>query len=149
MFDFYLLAPGMVGGGMDKAEGIAVSLAKLTAATGERAWAEIETKNERYDHAERRLHKARELEPNEVGHLLALASFLSQRGRHDESERLYEEAREKQPDSPDVWLSQARSLIRAKRRPREAQSLLERYLAADLDPNAEPRSTARKLLKEL
>ncbi len=147
--DFYLEAPGVVGGGLEKAEQVAARISALDPAAGERAWASILEKQKEYDRAEARLRKARELEPQKVGHILALASFLSRRERFEESDRLYELARERKPDSPDVWLSRAKALVRARRHPEQARALLERYLKAELSPDAEPRSSARSLLKEL
>ena len=84
-----------------------------------------------------------------MGHLLSLASFLARRGRHGESDKLYTEALRIAPESPEVWFSRGKALVRAGRNPVEARELLERYLRADLPADATPRSEARQLLKQL
>ena len=156
MLSFYIEAPGIVGGGLDRAEKIADRIAALNqapgigvSAGGERAWAAIEEKRGDFDAAETRLRKARSLEPNDIGHILGLASFLARRGWDEESDQLYAEALEREPQSPEVWFSRAKALVRGNRKPAEARALLERYVQAQLEPDAAPRWEARKLLKEL
>ncbi len=156
MLSFYIEAPGIVGGGLGHAEKIADRIAKLKpvpgiegSADGERAWAAIDEKRGDFDAAEARLRKARSFEPDNAGHLLSLASFLGRRGWFDESDQLYAKALELEPDSPEVWFSQAKALVRGGRKPAEARTLLERYIQAELEPDATPRWEARELLKEL
>ena len=148
LLDYYISAPGIVGGGADKAEPIAERIAKLNPAAGERAWASILKHREKYDEAEKRIEKAIALEPENVGHVLSLASFKSQRGWYDASDDLYKKAFAIAPDSPEVWFSRAKELVRAERHPEEARELLKKYIAAELKPSAEPKSEARKLLKK-
>jgi tetratricopeptide (TPR) repeat protein len=149
LFEFYLQAPGMIGGGVDKAQQLAGRIEKLYPAEGARCWGAIHEKTEEFDLAEQKLRQAREREPGEIGHLLSLASFLSRRGRHEESDRLYAEAMRLAPGSPEVWFSRANALARSGRHAAEARKLLERYLKADLPADATPRSEARQLLKQL
>jgi tetratricopeptide (TPR) repeat protein len=149
LFDFYLEAPGMVGGGIEKAEQLAARIEKIYPAQGARSWAAIYEKRGEFDRAGQRLRQARELEPDEVGHLLSLASFLSRRGRYDESDELYQQALQLAPESPDVWFSRGKALVRSNRHHNEARKLLERYFEADLPADATPRSEARQLLRQL
>lgn len=149
VLDFYREAPGMVGGGMEKAEDAARRIEKLYPADGARAWASIHEKRDEFDLAEAKLREAVKLEPGEVDHLLSLAAFLSRHRRYDESDKLYQQARQMAPDSPEVWFSRGKSLVRARRGPDEARELLSRYSKADLPPDAAPRSEAEELLKQL
>jgi tetratricopeptide (TPR) repeat protein len=149
LLEFYREAPGAIGGGMEKAAAIADRIAKLNPAAGERAWASIHEKKGEYEQAEARLRKAMALQPDNVDHVLSLASFLSRRGRFDESDRLYAKALTMAPDSPQVWFSRAKALVRSGRNVEEARQLLEKYMRAELAPDAEPRSSARELLKEI
>ncbi len=149
VLDFYREAPGMVGGGMEKAEEVARRIEKLYPADGARAWASIYDKREEFEQAEAKLREAVQIEPNEVDHLLSLASFLSRRGRYEESDKLFAQARQMAPDSPDLWFSRGKSLVRAGRGRDEARELLSRYAKADLPPDAAPRSEAKELLKQL
>lgn len=150
LLDFYVSAPGIVGGGVDKAEPIADRIAKISPARGQRAWASICRARKEFDQAEAALREAVKLEPDNVEHLLSLASFLARRERFDESDRLYDGAFEREPDSPLVWYSRAKEQVLAERQTAEARRLLERYLATPLvRPDAEPYSEARKLLKRI
>ena len=150
LLSFYLDAPSIVGGGVDKADPIAEGISRIRPASGLQAKAAIHRKREEFEQAEALLRKAIELEPDEVGHLLSLASFLSRRERYDESDGLFAKAFQRQPDSPRVWYSRASELVRSGRNAAEARSLLERYLATGLyAPDAEPHSDARKLLGRL
>jgi Tfp pilus assembly protein PilF len=150
LFDYYLNAPGIVGGGDDKAEALIPKMAAVNPATAERAKSALLAKREEFPQAEASLRKAIELEPDEIGHRLSLAAFLSRRGRFDESDKLFAEALRQHPDSPQVWFARAKELVRGQRNPAEARRLLERYLKTPLyAPDAEPYSDARSLLKEL
>ena len=101
------------------------------------------------DAAEKKIRSAMELDPKDVGHVLSLASFLSRQSRFDESDKVFAKAALMDPDSPDVWLSRAKELVRTKRNPAEARELLGRYVEADLPPDATARSEAQELLKQL
>jgi tetratricopeptide (TPR) repeat protein len=149
LFEFYLQAPGMVGGGIEKAEEVAARIEKLYPATGARSWASIYEKREEFERAEEKLRLARKLEPGDVGHLLSLASFLSRRGRHKESDKLFSEAFQQAPAFPEVWFSRGKALVRSGRNSAEARELLSRYLKADLPVDATPRFEARELLEQL
>jgi tetratricopeptide (TPR) repeat protein len=149
LFDFYLEAPGVVGGGIEKAEQLAARIEKAFPADGARSWAAIHEKREEFGRAEEKLRLAHNLEPSEVGHVLSLASFLSRRGRYEESDKFFEEAFRLAPGSPEVWFSRGKALLRAGRNPGEARKLLNRYIQADVPTDAAPRSEARELLKQL
>jgi len=150
LLSFYVEAPGIVGGGVDKAEPLAKRIAGISPARGRRASAQIHRAREEWEQAEEALRGAIRLEPDEIGHRLSLASFLARRGRFEESDRLFAEALAEAPDSPRVWYARAKALVRAERKPDEARRLLQRYLNTPLyAPDAEPYSDARDLLDEL
>ena len=146
LFDYYINAPGIVGGGIDKAEAMIGQISAADPAAGLRAQATVHEKNGELEAAEKALREAVQVDPEDLGHQLSLASFLSRQGRFDESDKLFASA----PDSPEVWYSRAKALIRSDRNDAEARRLLERYLNTPLQtPDAEPYSNARSLLKEL
>ncbi len=152
LFRYYLEAPAVVGGSVPKALETAQRIEAVDRAAGARAWAAYYEAKKDFAAAEAALQKARELEPDAIGHLLGHASFLARRGRQEEADELFDAALEREPENPAVWLDRAKALIRGKRKPRydEARELLRRYLAAPLaGPDAEPHSKARKLLKDL
>lgn len=150
LFGYYSEAPGIVGGGLDKAEELIPRIEELDEAEGMRARAVLHAKREDFQQAETAHRRAIELDPGDIGHRLSLASFLARRGRNEESDEIFEALLEKNPDAPQVWYAFAKELVRAERRKGEAERLLERYLQTPLHrPDAEPYSNARQLLKEL
>ena len=62
LFEYYLEAPSMLGGGIDKAENLAKRIVTLDAPAGYHALAQLERKQKRYDEAEAELRRAVELE---------------------------------------------------------------------------------------
>lgn len=146
LFDYYINAPGIVGGGVDKAEAMIERISGVDQGAGLRARADVYEKNADLPAAETALREAIRIDPEDLGHKLSLASFLSRQGRYEEADRLFAAA----PDTPEVWYSRAKAWIRADRNDAEARRLLERYLKTPLHaPDAEPYSNARKLLNEL
>ncbi len=149
LFDYYLNAPSIVGGGSDKAQALIPKIEAVSRASAERARASLHETREQFDEADATLRKAVELEPDEVAHRLSLASFLARRERYPESDRLFAAALDEH-DRPSVWYARAKALVRSGRSPGEARRLLDRYLRTPLEtPDAEPYSNARKLLGEL
>lgn len=147
LFAFHVEAPGIVGGDVDQARALAERIAALHPGMGLRAQAALHRRDEDWPAAEAALRKAIELEPEDVGHRLSLASFLARRERFAESDKIFEAMLKKHPDNPSVWFAFGKELSRAERRLPEARRLLERYLRTPLpEPDAEPYSVARALL---
>ena len=67
LFDYYLEAPGFLGGGYDKAEQIAKRIAARDPAEGLLAEAELADRRKQFDTAEEQLRRAIELAPHDVG----------------------------------------------------------------------------------
>ena len=152
LFSYYLEAPGIVGGGASKARKIAKQIEGVDEARGARAWASYYESQRQFDDAEAALEKARQLQPDDIGHLLSQASYLARRGWSEKADELFEVALKDHPDDPEVWFARAKALIRAERESKydEARELLMHYLATPLvEPDAEPDSNVRKLLKEI
>ena len=149
LFDFYLQAPGFLGGGMQKAEALAAKIARLDPAEGHFAQARIDDKRKQYDAAEQHLRRAAELAPKEVGRVLDVAMYLAKRGRIKESEAMFDRAARMAPDSPQVLFHRADTYIQQRRNLDEAKELLERYLQAPLTPDDPPRNQAQALLRKI
>jgi tetratricopeptide (TPR) repeat protein len=146
LFDYYINAPGIVGGGVDKAEAMIERISGVDQGAGLRARAAVYEANNDLKAAEIALREAIRIDPEDLGHKLSLASFLSRQGRFEESDQIFAAA----PDTPEVWYARAKAWVRAHRNDAEARRLLERYLETPLHaPDAEPYSNARKLLKEI
>jgi len=149
LFDYYLEAPGFLGGGLQKAEQIAALIARDNPAEGNYAQAQIEDKRKEYDAAEQHLRRAAELAPKEVGRVLDVAMYLAKRGRYKESDAMFDEASRMAPASPKVWFERASAYIKGRRKLGEAKELLERYLRSPLTPDDPPRERAEELLKKI
>jgi tetratricopeptide (TPR) repeat protein len=147
VFEYYLQAPGIAGGGMDKAESIAKRLAGLNEA--EYHWARARIAQQRKDiaAAEREFRAALATAPTEVGRTLDLAAFLSSRGRYGESEALFRTANQQHPNSPKVLYARAAAYIQSKRKLDEAKALLETYLRLQTTPEDPTRREAAELIK--
>lgn len=149
LFDYYLDAPGFLGGGYDKAEGVAekISAVDPTEAYFERA--KLAQKRKEFDTAEQHLKEAIAATPGKVGGLLAYARFLANQGRTRESDAILAEAEKSHPDAPEVLYTRADILIKQKRNLDEAKSLLKRYMASNLTVDDPPKSDAARLLRQV
>jgi len=147
LFEYYLQAPGMVGGGVDKAENIAARVSRLDQAEHHWMRARLAEKRKDYTTAEREFRAALAAAPDQPGRALDLAAFLSSRGRYVESETLFESIVERHPNTPNVLFVRASTYIQSNRKLRQAQALLEKYLEAQIAPDDPPRREAVALLK--
>jgi Tfp pilus assembly protein PilF len=144
-----LQAPGIVGGGLEKASSLLPQLQKYDPVGYHLAKARIDQKNGNIDDAEKELRSAVEKGPGKVDPLLALAAFLASEGRYEESDKLFAQAGSIQPLSQRVLFEQAQSDIWTKRNLDQARDLLKQYIASTaLTPNDPPRWEALKLLKK-
>ena len=147
LFDFYLNAPGFLGGGMEKAQAIAKSIAKERPAESEFEEAELADRKKDFRAAEVHLRRAMELAPGDAGRIVDLARYLAKRGRLRESDQLFEQARKLAPGKPTVSFAEARVDIENRRNLKQARVLLQEYLHANLTPDDPPRQEAEKLLR--
>jgi len=149
LFEYYLEAPGIIGGGLEKAVRLTPLIAQHDAAEGQFAQARIEEKRNEYRGAENHLRRAMQLAPRQVGRVIDLARFLARHGRFEESERTFQTAEQIAPNAPKLMFARAATYIEAKRNIATARSLLQQYLRAQLTPDDPPRSEARKLLQQV
>ncbi len=147
LFDYYLEAPGFLGGGFDKAEALAIRIERVDPAQGHYDRAEIARKRQEFGQTEQELRRAVQLAPREVGHLMALAGFLAHQGRIQESDAVLEQAAKTAPGNPRVLYGQAQIYVETHRNLDQARQLLRQYLRSDLTPEDPSRDEARKLLK--
>jgi tetratricopeptide (TPR) repeat protein len=148
LFEYYLEAPGFMGGGLDKAAGIAGRMAAIDPVEGHWAEARLAERHKEFDTAERHLRDAARLAPQQVGRLIDLARFLAKQGRIQESDQSFKKAQKIAPNSPKVIYARADTYIQQGRNLETARKLLEQYLQAQLTPDDPPRSQAEKLLKK-
>ncbi|MCL4402386.1 MAG: tetratricopeptide repeat protein [Acidobacteria bacterium] len=149
LFEYYLEAPGFLGGGYDKAARLAQRIAGINAVEGHWATARLAEQRKEYGHAEENLRRATEMAPQSVGRLIDLAKFLAKHGRVQEAEQNLQRAETIAPDSPKLIYARADFYIRQNRNLDAARTLLRRYLNAQLTPDDPPRYEAEKLLRQL
>lgn len=149
LFEYYLQAPGLLGGGLDKAAKIADKIAKHDAAEGAFAKARIAEERKDWGQAETLLRRASELAPQQPGRLIDLAKLLSKRGRYDESDATFAKAHHVAPNAPKVYFAEAAAYIKANRKTDQARELLKKYLAMNTSPEDPSKTEARKLLNKV
>ncbi len=147
LFEYYLEAPGVVGGGLDKAERVATRIGQLSEAEYHYDRARIAEKRKRIQVAEEELRKAMQAAPGDIGRIIDLAGFLAQRGRYAESDELFRSAIQLEPDSPKLMFARAAAHIQSGRDLEEARMLLRRYSESRITPDDPPRSEVERLLK--
>ena len=125
LFEYYLQAPAVVGGGTEKAERIAGRISELSEPEAHYVRARIAEKRRRLAEAESEYRKARELAPDQVGRVLDLATFLSNQGRVRESDDLFEMAGQAAPQSPKVMFARASAYVHARRNLPAAEKLIQ------------------------
>jgi cytochrome c-type biogenesis protein CcmH/NrfG len=149
LFDYYLEAPGFLGGGFHKAEGLIDQITRQDPAEGYFAKAQLADRRKEFNDAAEHLRRAMDLAPSQVGRVLDLASYLSKRGRVEESEVVFARAQKLAPNSPQVLYRTAETYVRDGRNLDKARALLERYLgSSNLTPEDPPREKAMELLQK-
>ena len=149
LLDYYLDAPGFLGGGFHKAEMLAQLILKEDPAEGHYAQGLVAEKKKEYDTAEQQFRRATELAPRQVGHVLVLARYLASHNHVKESDALFEQAMRMAPNNPKVMFDRAATYINENRDLDTARKLLERYLQSPLTPEDPPRVRAEAMLKKL
>jgi tetratricopeptide (TPR) repeat protein len=148
LFDYYLQAPGFLGGGFDKATNVANQIGALDAAEGHFAEAQLAEKRKQYNAAEDQLRRAVELAPHKVGRAIELARYLAKQGRYQESDAVFAKAEAAAPNSAKLLFAKAKTLIEHRRNLDEARELLKRYVQCQLTPDDPPRKEAETLLHQ-
>jgi Flp pilus assembly protein TadD len=148
LLEYYLDAPGFLGGGFNRAEELIQRIAKLDEAEGYYARAQLADKRKDFNSAEQQLRRAMELAPRQVGRILDLAKYLARMGRVSESDQVFAQAARIAPNSPQVLYDRAALYIKQNRNLGEAAVLLEKYVNSPLTPDNVPREKALELLKQ-
>jgi cytochrome c-type biogenesis protein CcmH/NrfG len=148
LFEYYLEAPGFLGGGLDRAQATAARMSELNPAEGQWAEAKLAEKRKESGKAEEHLRRAVELAPHQVGKLIELARFLTRQGRYQEAEQDFDRAEKVAPNSPRVVFSRASAYVEVHHNLDIAQQLLKRYMGMELEPDDPPKSEAAKLLRQ-
>lgn len=147
LLEYYLEAPGFLGGGLDKAQTVASRMSEIDAAEGYWAKAKLAEKRKEFRSAEEQLRRAVEVSPHAVGRVIDLAKFLAKQGRFVEANQSLAKAEKIGPNEPKVIYAKADILIQQKQDLDVAKDLLKRYMNMKLSPEDPSKADARKLLK--
>jgi tetratricopeptide (TPR) repeat protein len=128
--EFYLEAPGVMGGGMDKAAIQAQQLMPLDASRAYWVRARIAEKNKDMATAETEYNKAIQASNGRGDAWFNLALFYRKVKRFDQMQDAIEKIRTSAVSQPNVLMEAAEVLIRAGRNSDSATDLLRRYLAS-------------------
>lgn len=149
LFQYYLEAPGMLGGGLEKAQRLLPMIRKADPAGHQTALAQIAEKKRDYSAAEAHLRQAATTVPRLAGKMVDLARFLARRGRMKDAEAVFSEVARAAPADRARLFAQAEVYVESKTNPSEARKLLTQYLSMPLTPDDPPRRDAEKLLKKI
>ena len=147
LFEYLLQAPGIVGGGIDKAAVVAERIGRLNQAEYHYSCARLAEKRHNLHAAEQELRKALDAAPGDVGRAIDLARFLAEHGRIQESDAVFELAQQMAPDSPRLLFARAAADVHNGRNLEQAKVLLQRYNELPVTPDDPPRSDVAQLLQ--
>ena len=150
--DFYRQAPNVVGGGIDKAEGIAARLDKIDPGLAHKLHGQIAEQQKDYPGAEDEYRRTIAAGAHPAVGWATLAGFYARRQRFDEMESAVASIvpaalRDKHPGS--ALYDGAGLLIEANRNPVLAAAMLEDYLASPTKTEEAPAFIARIRLAHL
>jgi tetratricopeptide (TPR) repeat protein len=138
--EYYLDAPGILGGGTQKASELAERVRGLDEAEYHFDQARLTEKRRQPRLAELHYRQAAELAPSDPSRLIDLAEFLDAEGRRTESDSIFERASHVAPHQVKVWFAQAKAWARSRR---NLESAIRRYLSSRLAPDG-PLATKQK-----
>jgi tetratricopeptide (TPR) repeat protein len=144
--EFYLEAPGIVGGGRDKAEAQADALAALDAPKAHYLYGRIAEKKKDLAAAEKEYRAAIEASHGSALTWFNLALFYRHQQRWDQMEQAINQATSVQVDRPEILMESGEVLLRSNRNFPAAARLLRRYLALDSKVEEAPAFKAHYLL---
>lgn len=128
--EFYLEAPDIVGGGLDKARAQAKLVGATDPAREHWVYARIAEKNRDLVTAEREYHRMIESSNGDSEAWLNLALFYRHQKRYDDMEQTILTTSQAPMSKPDVMVDVAQILFRTGRNPALAIRLLKRYLGS-------------------
>src|SRR5690242_9598545 len=144
--EFYLEAPGIVGGGHDKAEAQAQALATLDPAKAHYLNGRLAEKKKDLETAEKEYRAAIEASHGSALTWFNLALFYRHQQRWDDMEAAINHAVSAQMDRPEILMESGEILLRSGRNFPSAVQFLRRYLALNSKVEEAPAFKAHYLL---
>jgi len=149
LLEYYLEAPGFMGGGLDKAQATVTRIAQVDPSEGHWAQSTLDEKRKEYGSAEEQLRRAVELAPHQASRFMDLAKFLYKQGRYQEADQTFAHAEQLAPNDVKLMYVRAESYVKSGRNLHIAKDLLQHYLKATVSPDDPPKADARKLLHQI
>jgi len=149
LFEYYIQAPGFLGGGFDKAQALLDRIGAVDQAEKHYAMARLAEQRKDSKSAEAQFRRAMAVATRQIGRIVDLAHFLAKQGRTQESDAIFEQAQKVNPNHPTYLFGRANALVEQKRNLGEAKQLLQKYLNTKLVPEDDHREEARKLLAKI
>jgi tetratricopeptide (TPR) repeat protein len=147
--EFYMEAPGFLGGGRDKALAQAEVIATQDAAAAHWVRAQLAERAKKFDTAEQEYRAAIAASKHPSDRWLDLAGFYRSRGRFGQMEDSVNEAVSEDTDQSTVLYEAAMLLFQAGRNFPGAIELIQKYLASGSQPEAAPAYHAHHLLGQI
>ena len=150
--DYYYTAPGVVGGGIDKAEGVAAQMDRIDPIRAHELRGHIAEQRKDFGAAEREYKQALAASAHPAFQWMSLAGFYRGRERWTEMEaavRSGQNAAERDKRAAVALYSGAALLIQTKRDPARAAKMLEEYLAGSVKSEDAPAFVAHIWLARL
>ena len=144
--EFYLSAPGFMGGGKQKAIAQAEKLAGKDAAGAHWVQAAVAEKDKNYDEAEKEFKAAIQASHGQASYWLNLASFYRRRERFSDMENAISSAIAADRKRSNVFFDAAQLLFRAGRNIPGAIQLVKKYLTQETPVEDAPAFQAHYLL---
>ena len=136
LLDFYRMAPGFMGGGMDKARAQAAEIRKRDPLRGAYAFASIALAEKKPELAAEEYGRAIEAAPDSVGAYLALGELRGQQGHWDQAWALLERYRARRPSDPRLPYFTGRLAATSGQRLDDGEQALASYLQREPAPRA-------------
>ena len=142
LIQFYLLAPGLVGGSTSKARAHAAELEKRSAFRGALARAWIAEDRDKYDDAAREYRAAIAREPDSLIAYWGLAQLWQRGARFDSAFILMDDLIKRRPSAMPAYYYYGRAASLSGQHLPEAVHALDRYIAYEPHEGEPPRSSA-------
>ncbi|GHN00877.1 hypothetical protein WSM22_23660 [Cytophagales bacterium WSM2-2] len=132
LIQFYLQAPGFMGGSIDKAKEVAKQIMAIKPAEGHQQMASIYVNQKQPVEAEKEYLECMKIDP---AYTSALANFYLEQKKYDKAFGLFEDAMKKNPDNYVAIYQMGRAAAVAGQRMDQGEECLKKYLAYQPKPN--------------
>ena len=135
LIQYYLQAPGIMGGSVEKAKDVAAQVSKINPAEGHRQLGNIYMKEKNTNEAEKQFILMAKVDPTYVS---GLANFYTGQKQYDKAFQLFEEAIQKNPNDFVSIYQYGRTCAVSGQRLEKGEEYLKKYLTSYSPKSNEP-----------